>query len=63
MAYGNLATMTMENKCEDKQDKARRLKAQNWRQGLIAHLYRKHNTIQYEVISKHGANTPQFCMQ
>jgi hypothetical protein len=29
MAYGNLATMTMENKCEDKQDKARRLKAQN----------------------------------
>jgi len=27
MAYGNLASMTMENKCQDKQEKARRLRA------------------------------------
>jgi hypothetical protein len=63
MAYGNLATMTMENKCQDKQDKARRLKAQKSWQGLVAHVYHKHNTIQYEVKRKHCAKTIQFCMQ
>jgi hypothetical protein len=46
MAHGNLVTMTKENKRQDKEEKARRLKAQNRRQGLIAHLYRKRNTIQ-----------------
>jgi hypothetical protein len=43
----------MQNKRQDKEDKAGRLKAQNRRQVLIAHLYPKHNTIQYEVICKH----------
>ena len=55
MAYGNLVIMTMENKRQDREEKARRLKAQNRRKGLIAHLYRKHNTIHYEVICKHCA--------
>ena len=53
MAYGNLVTMMMESKRQDNQEKGRRLEAQNRRQGLIAHLYCKHNTIQYEVIYKH----------
>jgi hypothetical protein len=55
MAYGNLVTMMMENKRQDKEGKARRLKAQNRRQGMIAQLYPKHSTIQYYVKCKHCA--------
>jgi len=38
MAYGNLVKMMVENNRPYKEEKARRLKTQNRRQGLISHI-------------------------